>query len=87
MTGAAHEVPRAYKKFLSQTIDVLEVVSNVSDVADNAQAALLITVLGTAVVAIIMLLGLYLLARSLAGVLARLTGTMSRLASGDLVAR
>jgi len=81
-TVVVNAVP--FKNFSGQTIGVLEVASNVTDVASNAQAALLTTVLGTVLVAIISLLGFYFFARSLAGVLARLTATMSRLANGDL---
>jgi len=81
-TFVVNAVP--FKNFSGKVIGVLEVASNVSDIAVNARAALITTVLGTLLVAIISLLGFYFFARSLAGALARLTGTMSRLADGDL---
>jgi len=81
-TFVVNAVP--FKNFSGKTIGVLEVASNVSNVAANAHAAIMATLLGTLFVAIISLLGFYFFARSLAGVLARLTGTMSRLADGEL---
>jgi methyl-accepting chemotaxis protein len=73
-----------FTNFSGEKIGVLEVASDVTSVINHAQFAMWTTVVATIMVSLLSLLGFLLFARSFAGVLARLTGTMSRLASGDL---
>jgi methyl-accepting chemotaxis protein len=75
-----------FKNFAGQTIGVLEVASNVSDVAASAAQALRATAITTVIVALVSLLGFFIFARSLAGIIGRITKTMSMLAAGDLEA-
>jgi len=73
-----------FKNFSGQTIGVLEVASNVTDVAEEAYASIRMTVIGIIVVSLLSLLGFFFFARSLGGVISRITMTMGKLASGDL---
>jgi methyl-accepting chemotaxis protein len=73
-----------FKNFSGQTIGVLEIASDVSTVVEGATEALWTTIIATLVVSLLSLLGFFLFARSLAGVIARLTETMSSLAGGNL---
>ncbi|MCB5202706.1 methyl-accepting chemotaxis protein [Neorhizobium sp. T786] len=75
-----------FNNFSGTKIGVLEIASDVSSIVDDSRSALVMTAVGTVIVSLLSLLGFFLFARSLAGVLGRLTGTMSRLASGDLTA-
>ena len=76
-----------FNNFSGSKIGVLEIASDVTSVLEDAQTALWTTVAGTIIVSLLSLVGFFVFARSLGGVLARLTGTMSRLANGDLDAR
>ncbi|HEX2146815.1 MAG TPA: cache domain-containing protein, partial [Pseudorhizobium sp.] len=73
-----------FNDFSGAKIGVLEIASDVTSVVEDASAALWMTVAGTLVVSLLSLIGFFLFARSLGSALGRLTGTMSRLASGDL---
>ncbi|WP_142592652.1 cache domain-containing protein, partial [Pseudorhizobium endolithicum] len=73
-----------FNNFSGDKIGVLEIASDVTSVVDDARSALWATVIGTLVVSILALVGFFLFARSLGGVIGRLTGTMSRLAGGGL---
>jgi methyl-accepting chemotaxis protein len=73
-----------FNNFSGSKIGVLEIASDVTSVLEDAQTALWTTVAGTSVVSLLSLIGFFVFARSLGGVLAGLTRTMSRLASGDL---
>jgi methyl-accepting chemotaxis protein len=75
-----------FKNYSGQQIGILEIASDVTTVVDDGTTALWMTVVGTAVVSLLSLLGFFLFARALAGTLGRLTGTMTSLASGDLTA-
>lgn len=77
----------ALTNFSGEKIGVLEIASNVTTIITGAKHALWTSIIGTAVVSLLSLLGFYLFARSLAGVVGRITGTMSRLAGGDLDAQ
>jgi methyl-accepting chemotaxis protein len=81
-TFVVNAVP--FKNFSGKTIGVLEVASNVSDVAADATRALWTTIVGTVIVSLLSLLGFYLFARSLGGVIGRINATMSKLAAGNL---
>jgi methyl-accepting chemotaxis protein len=87
-SGNAHLVVKAvpFNNFSGAKIGVLEIASDVTSIVAEGKSALITTIIGTVIVSLLSLLGFFLFARSLAGVLARLTGTMSRLASGDLSA-
>jgi len=74
----------ALTNFSGQKIGVLEVASNVTAIVSGAKWALWTSIFGTAIVSLLSLLGFYLFARSLAGVIGRITDTMSRLAGGNL---
>ena len=73
-----------FNNFSGDKIGVLEIASDVTSVVNDARSALWTTVIGTFVVSLLSLVGFFLFARSLGGVIGRLTGTMSRLAGGDL---
>ncbi|MEH6690023.1 MAG: methyl-accepting chemotaxis protein [Pseudorhizobium pelagicum] len=73
-----------FNNFSGAKIGVLEIASDVTSVLEDARSALWTTVAGTIIVSLLSLLGFFIFARSLGSVLARLTGTMSRLAGGDL---
>jgi len=73
-----------FNNFSGSKIGVLEIASDVTSVLEDAQTALWTTVAGTIIVSILSLVGFFFFARSLGSVLGRLTGTMSRLAGGDL---
>ncbi len=75
-----------FNNYSGATIGILEIASDVSSIVDEGKTALWMTVIGTAVVSLLSLLGFLLFARSLAGTLGRLTGTMTSLAAGDLTA-
>ncbi len=73
-----------FNNFSGSKIGVLEIASDVTSILEDAQTALWTTVAGTSVVSLLSLIGFFVFARSLGGVLAGLTKTMSRLASDDL---
>jgi methyl-accepting chemotaxis protein len=73
-----------FNNFSGSKIGVLEIASDVTSVLEDAQTALWTTVAGTSVVSLLSLIGFFVFARSLGGVLAGLTKTMSRLANDDL---
>jgi methyl-accepting chemotaxis protein len=73
-----------FTNFSGETIGVLEIASDVTSVAQAAREALWTTVIGTAIVSLLSLLGFFLFAKSLAGVIGRITGTMGQLADGNL---
>ncbi len=75
-----------FNNYSGAKIGILEIASDVSSIVDEGKTALWMTVIGTAVVSLLSLLGFLLFARSLAGTLGRLTGTMTSLAAGDLTA-
>jgi methyl-accepting chemotaxis protein len=75
-----------FNNYSGTTIGILEIASDVSSIVDEGKKALWMTVIGTAVVSLLSLLGFLVFARSLAGTLGRLTGTMTSLAAGDLTA-
>ncbi|EKF61555.1 methyl-accepting chemotaxis protein [Agrobacterium albertimagni AOL15] len=73
-----------FNNFSGTKIGVLEIASDVTAVVEDAQAALWSTIAGTLIVSLLSLIGFFAFARSLAGVLGRLTATMSQLAGGNL---
>ncbi len=75
-----------FTNFSGDKIGVLSVASNVTPIIAGSQQALWITSLVTVLVALVSSLGFLIFARSIAGVLGRLTGSMSRLAANDLAA-
>ncbi len=86
--GDRHLVVKAipFSNFSGTRIGILEIASDVTAIVDDSYYAMLRIVVGSVVIALVSLLGFFIFARSLARVLGRLTGTMSRLASGDLSA-
>ncbi|MCO5733405.1 methyl-accepting chemotaxis protein [Rhizobium sp. SSA_523] len=86
--GDRHLVVKAvpFNNFSGSRIGILEIASDVTTIVDDSRYAMMLIVVGSITIALLSLLGFYLFARSLAGVLGRLTSTMSRLASGDLSA-
>ncbi|MCM2475354.1 HAMP domain-containing protein [Rhizobium sp. CG5] len=75
-----------FTNFSGDKIGVLSVASDVSSILAGSRQALWMSSVVTGLVALISSLGFLLFARSLAGVISRLTGTMSRLAANDLAA-
>jgi methyl-accepting chemotaxis protein len=75
-----------FNNYSGTKIGIMEIASDVSAVVNDGKTALWMTVAGTIVVSLLSLLGFFLFARALAGTLGRLTGTMTRLAGGDLTA-
>ncbi len=73
-----------FTNFSGEKIGVLEIASDVTSVVKDAEIATWMTVGGTVVVSLLSLLGFLLFAKSLGSAIGRLTGTMGRLASGDL---
>ena len=73
-----------FNNFSGTKVGVLEIASDVTSVVEDANTAFWATIAGTVIVSLLSLLGFFIFARSLGGVLGRLTGTMSRLAGGDL---
>jgi methyl-accepting chemotaxis protein len=70
--------------FSGDKIGVLEIASDVTSVVNDATSTMWTTVIGTIVVSLVSLLGFLFFAHRLGGAISRLTGTMSKLASGDL---
>ncbi|MGN7292766.1 methyl-accepting chemotaxis protein [Rhizobium sp. SAFR-030] len=70
--------------FSGEKIGVLEIASDVTSVVNDAASTMWTTVIGTIVVSLVSLLGFLFFAHRLGGAISRLTGTMSKLASGDL---
>lgn len=75
-----------FNNFSGTKIGILEIASDVSSIVNDGRTALWMTIIGTAVVSLLSLLGFFFFARSLAGTIGRLTGTMTSLAGGDLTA-
>ncbi len=75
-----------FNNYSGTKIGILEIASDVSSVVNDGRTALWMTIIGTVVVAILSLLGFFFFARSLGGTIARLTGTMTSVAGGDLAA-
>ncbi|AYD00084.1 methyl-accepting chemotaxis protein [Neorhizobium sp. NCHU2750] len=75
-----------FKNFSGETIGVFEIGANATKIVDANNTALWRTLMGTAVICLLTLVGFMVFARSLGGAIGRLTGTMSKLASGDLSA-
>ncbi|MCK8782502.1 methyl-accepting chemotaxis protein, partial [Rhizobium sp. NTR19] len=73
-----------FNNFSGAKIGILEIASDVTSVVEDARTAIWMTVGGTLAVSLLSLIGFFFFARSLGSSLGRLTGTMSRLASGDL---
>jgi methyl-accepting chemotaxis protein len=72
--------------FSGSKIGVLEIASDVSPIIAANHRSLLTTLLATLAVSLLSLLGFLIFARSLAGLIRRVTETMGRLAVGDLKA-
>jgi methyl-accepting chemotaxis protein len=75
-----------FNNFSGDKIGVLTIASDVTPIIEGSSAALRTTALVTVLVALAASLGFLLFARSLASVIANITGTISRLASNDLSA-
>ena len=75
-----------FKNFSGDTIGVFEIGADATAIVDANRAALWRTLIGTLVVCVLTLVGFLFFARSLAGAISRLTGTMQKLADGDLAA-
>jgi methyl-accepting chemotaxis protein len=73
-----------FTNFSGDKIGVLEVASDVTSLVQGAQQAFWTMIISTLVAALVALIGFFLFARSLAGVLSRITAMMSRVAAGDL---
>jgi methyl-accepting chemotaxis protein len=73
-----------FTNFSGEKIGVIEIASDVTSVVKEAEAATWMTIGGTVVVSLLSLFGFLLFAKSLGNAIGRLTGTMGRLASGDL---
>lgn len=75
-----------FNNYSGTKIGILEIASDVSSIVNDGRTALWMTIIGTAVVSLLSLLGFFFFARALAGTIGRLTGTMTSLAGGDLTA-
>jgi methyl-accepting chemotaxis protein len=73
-----------FNNFAGQKIGVFEIGADATTIVAANRAALFSTIIGAMVVAAISLIGFLLFAKSLGNAIGRLTGTMGRLASGDL---
>ena len=73
-----------FNNFAGEKIGVFEIGADTTKIKAENSAALWRTIVGTLVVALLSLVGFLLFAKSLGNAIGRLTGTMSRLASGDL---
>ena len=74
------------KDFSGKKVGVIEIASNVTQLVAQTQEALWLTVVGTAAMSILSLIGFLWFARSIAGSIRGVTDIMSRLATGDLSA-
>ncbi|OCW58104.1 methyl-accepting chemotaxis protein [Hoeflea olei] len=72
------------ENFSGERIGVIEMASNVTPVVAAGQAATWMSIVGTVIVSLLSLLGFFFYARSFSGTISRMTGTMARLANGDL---
>jgi methyl-accepting chemotaxis protein len=77
---------RPLHNFAGEKIGLFEIAADATEVVAARSTALWTTIAGTLVICLLTLIGFLIFARSLAGSIGRLTGTMSRLASGDLSA-
>jgi methyl-accepting chemotaxis protein len=86
MLGGRDMVFRAvpFNSFSGEKIGVFEIGTDASEAVAAARQSLWITVGVTLAISLLALLGFLFFARSLAGAISRLTGTMSALASGNL---
>ncbi|MBR0557697.1 HAMP domain-containing protein [Ciceribacter sp. L1K23] len=73
-----------FENFSGARIGVIVIASDVTPIVEGSSSAVWTTVTVSAVVAILGALGFLLFARSLAGAIARMTATMSRLAANDM---
>jgi methyl-accepting chemotaxis protein len=81
-TYAVEAVP--LMDFSGSKVGVLEIASNVTPLVEAQTNAFWTTIVATVLVSILSLIGFLVFARSLAGLIRRLTDTMGRLAIGDL---
>ena len=70
--------------FSDSKIGVMEIASDVTSIMEASDRGLFTTMLAAFLVSLISLIGFLIFARSLAGVIRRITETMGRLAEGDL---
>jgi methyl-accepting chemotaxis protein len=75
-----------FNNFSGDKIGVMSIASDVTPIVEGSRAALWTTAIVTVLVALLSSLGFLFFARSLASVIANITGTISRLASNDLSA-
>ncbi|MDX3924987.1 MAG: methyl-accepting chemotaxis protein [Shinella sp.] len=75
-----------FTNFSGEKIGVMEIASDVTAIVAANRQALWMTMGMALAVSLLSLLGFLVFARSLAGVISRITSTMGRLASGDLQA-
>jgi methyl-accepting chemotaxis protein len=73
-----------FTNFAGEKIGVFEIGADATEIVSANNAALFNTLIGTLVAAALCLAGFLAFARSLGNAIGRLTGTMGRLASGDL---
>lgn len=73
-----------FTDFSGKTIGAFEIASDVTPTVEAAQQALWTTAVGTIIVSLLSLVGFLLFARSLAGLIRKITDTMARLASGEV---
>jgi methyl-accepting chemotaxis protein len=72
--------------FSGDKIGVIEIASDVSSIVAASEQALWTIAGGTLIVSLLSLVGFLVFARSLAGAIRKIAGTMERLASGELTA-
>ena len=75
-----------FNNFAGEKIGVFEIGADASEISAANNSALMNTIIGAFIVAMLTLIGFLAFARSLGNAIGRLTGTMGRLASGDLSA-
>ncbi len=75
-----------FNNFAGDKIGVFEIGADASEITAANNSALMNTIIGAFIVAMLTLIGFLAFARSLGNAIGRLTGTMGRLASGDLSA-
>jgi len=73
-----------FEDFSGRKIGVFEIGSDVTEVVEASQRALWMAAVGAVVVSLISLLGFLIFARSIASIMKKTTGTMARLAAGDI---
>ncbi|WP_339759425.1 methyl-accepting chemotaxis protein [uncultured Hoeflea sp.] len=77
---------KVLKNFSGEKIGVIEMAADVTPVVVAGTAATWSSIVGTVIVSLLSLLGFFFYARSFSGTISQMTGTMVRLANGDLEA-